>query len=108
MRLDTTAERANALVASIPHKSCTKAIPTHWIIRSDGSVSAQAVLWLFCWAKTGMNSEDARTHALHAFNEILPVRFSDLDLLVDHAWARTMRYATGDIEADFDAKLRTA
>ena len=25
-----------------------------------GTVRAQSVLWLYCWAKTGMNSEAAR------------------------------------------------
>jgi hypothetical protein len=105
MKLKTSAEHAHALISAIPHKSCIKAIPEHWVVAADGSVRPQAVLWLFCWAKTGMNSEDARIAALQIFDEIFPISFAALDGVIEHEYARENRYTARDIEMEFAAKL---
>jgi hypothetical protein len=106
MRIQTTVDEARALVLSIPHKSCAKAADEHWKVSPDGTVRAQSVYWLYCWAKTGMNSEDARLVAISVFDQILPVRFTAFDAVVDHSSARELRYASGDIESKLDELLR--
>ena len=98
MRLKTSSENAHKLLLSIPHHSCTKAIDNCWKINPDGRVAAQGVLWLFCWGKTGMNSENARRVAVKVFDEIMPISFTKLDALVDHEYARRARYASHNIE----------
>lgn len=105
MRIKTSADRARALVLSIPHKTCARAAGDRWKVSLDGTVRAQSVLWLYCWAKTGMNSEEARQVAVQAFDEVLPIGFVDFDAAVDHAYARKRRYASVDIEGELDEIL---
>jgi len=58
-------------------------------VSPDGRVRAQSVLWLFCWAKTGMNSEEARQVSAQIFDEILPITFAKFDaVLVTNTLAR--------------------
>ena len=105
MRIKTSADHARALVLSIPHKTCARAVGDHWKVSLDGTVRAQSVLWLYCWAKTGMNSGEARQVAAQVFDEILPIGFADFDAVVDHEYARERRYASGDIQAELDEVL---
>ena len=107
MYLQKSAQGAERLILSIPHRSCAKAIESNWSVSADGKVRAQSVVWLFCWAKTGMGSEQARQAAMSVFDQILPVRFADLDALLDHEYARKARYAAGNIEAQFERLLGT-
>jgi hypothetical protein len=106
MKLNTTRAHALDLVSLIPHKTCANAIQEHWVVSDDGAVRPQSVLWLFCWAKTGMNSESARTEALRVFDEVLPIRFAALDRVVEHKYARDNRYTARDIQKEFEAKIR--
>ena len=101
MHLRVSAEEARRQVLSIPHKSCAKGIVDHWKVDQDGTVRAQSVLWLFCWAKTGMNSEQARQASVRVFDTILPISFADLDAVLDHTFARESRYTSRDIEDEF-------
>ena len=105
MRIKILANDARKLILSIPHQTCAKALDEHWKVSADGTVRAQSVLWLFCWAKTGMNSEEARQVSAQVFNEILPISFADFDGVVDHAYARECRYTNRDIEDEFDGIL---
>ena len=98
MRLKTSVENARKLLLSIPHQTCARAISHCWKVNPDGTVAAQSVLWLFCWGKTGMNSEIARRAAAEVFDEIMPISFGQLDALVDHEYARRARYASHNIE----------
>ena len=42
---------------------------------ADGYVDARSVYWLFCRAKTGMNSRDASREAEHAFDRLFDIPF---------------------------------
>lgn len=101
MQLKVSVEEAQRQVVSIPHKSCVKGAVDNWKVDRHGNVRAQSVLWLFCWAKTGMNSEQARQASARVFDQILPVRFVDLDAALDHTYARESRYTSRNIEDDF-------
>jgi hypothetical protein len=106
MYLKKSTDEARKLVLSIPHKTCAQAIEENWKVGPDGSVRAQSVLWLFCWAKTGMNSEHARQSAVRIFDEIMPISFAEFDAAVDHQYARTSRYAAHSIESELENILR--
>ena len=105
MYLKKSTDEARKLVLSIPHKTCSRAITENWKVAPDGRVQAQSVLWLFCWAKTGMNSEHARQAAVCVFNEILPISFAEFDAAVDHEYARKERYASHSIEDELQEIL---
>jgi hypothetical protein len=91
---------------SIPHKTCAKAVEDHWSVdATTGEVRAQSALWLFCWAKTGMNSEDARIVAAGVFDQLMPLSFAQFDAVVDHEYARECRYTPRNIERELEEKL---
>jgi hypothetical protein len=105
MFLKKSAADARKLVLSIPHKRCANAMTDNWKVEADGMVRAQSVFWLFCWAKTGMNSEHARQVAVRVFDEILPISFVAFDAIVNHEYARKARYASHNIEHELEGFL---
>lgn len=105
MRLNVPNYEALQLLESVPHKTCRRAIQTHWRTTQAGDVAAQSVLWLFCWAKTGMNSPEAAAVSRELFDRLFPVSFSDFDSRVPHNYARTNRYPVGDIEGELAEML---
>jgi hypothetical protein len=106
MRLKVSPADASKLVQSIPHKTCSDGIANNWRLNPDGTVRAQSVFWLFCWGKTGMNSENARSSAVRVFEALFPVSFSQFDRVVKHEYARQARYATQNIEHEMDEILK--
>jgi hypothetical protein len=105
MQLRKSTDETRKLVLSIPHKTCARAFEENWKVGPNGTVRAQSVLWLFCWAKTGMNSEYARQAAMRVFDEILEVSFAQFNAAVDHEYARKARYASHDIEIELEEIL---
>jgi hypothetical protein len=101
------ADEVHKLLQSIPHSSCTNAIDRYWKVDHDGRVRAQSVLWLFCWAKTGMNSERARIRSEEVLNTVLPTTFKELDAALDHAYARRARYSSLDMEEEFESMTKS-
>ena len=99
-KLNLPPDQALKLVETIGHKSCLKGIPRQWRTTVDGYVTAQSILWLFCWAKTGMNSPAAAEIAKTVFNRLLPFTFQHADSRLPHAWARYNRYVDYDIELE--------
>ena len=106
MQLTKSTDEVRKLVLSIPHKTCARAVEENWKVAPDGSVRAQSVLWLFCWAKTGMNSEHARQVARGVFDEIMPISFAEFDAAVDHQYARKSRYTPHSMEHELEDILR--
>ena len=100
MKLLVSNERAVDLLQTIPHSTCRSGMFRHWRVSPAGDVRAQSALWLFCWAKTGMNSQEAAGAAREIFNRLLPVSFAQFDARVSHSHARQKRYATGNIDAE--------
>lgn len=52
-----------------------------------------------------MRSESVARQVRGLFNDLLTVSFKDFDRKVPHGWARQMRYADHDIEAELEARL---
>jgi len=106
MKLKTSPEEARRLILSIPHKTCARAVEDHWSVdATNGEVRPQSALWLFCWAKTGMNSEDARIVAAEVFDQVMPLSFAQFDAVVNHEYARECRYTPRNIERELEEKL---
>jgi hypothetical protein len=61
------------------------------------------MLWLFCWAKTGMGSEDARVVAIDVFDQVFHFTFAHCEALIDHEYARKFRYSREDIDFAIEA-----
>jgi hypothetical protein len=105
LHLKIPAAEARKKLAGLRHGVFNQGVENHWKTNDDGSVRAQSVLWLFCWAKTGMGSKKAREHAERAFDTILPIPFKELDAVLDHEYARKARYSNHNIEDEFNRKL---
>lgn len=83
---------------SLNNKKYLKGLNEHWHQDENRRVIAQSVCWLFCWAKSGMSSDNAASESRRIFDTILDVKFSEFDKKVDHEWARAARYRKEDIE----------
>jgi len=103
--LKVSSDEAEKHLRSIPHQRCLQGITTRWKVYKDGTVPAQSALWLFCWAKTGQGSENARLASIRAFDNILSKSFAELDAVLDHEYARRARYLSRDIEEEFERRI---
>ena len=74
----------------------------NWYVDANGAIIGRSVCWLYCWAKTGMGSQDTAEEAQRAFFEVLDVSFDRFDAKVNHEWARQARYARdrGPVDAE--------
>lgn len=104
--LKVTPQEAMARISRIPHSTAIRGAQKYWRIRADGRPDPRSICWLYCWAKTGMNSRSAASEAERAFNAILDISFATMDKRVDYEWAQEARYATRDIGAELSAKLK--
>lgn len=100
IKMRVTQDEARELIRKIPHKSCQKSAPNCWAEGGTSGVTAQSICWLYCWAKTGMNSVDAASQSKHAFNQIFNRSYEWFDARVPHEWARDARYASSHIEPE--------
>jgi hypothetical protein len=105
IKIKITGDDAISLMREIPHNTCQTSVSRHWIVDDQGSVKAQSVLWLYCWAATGMGSVAAAEVATRTLNRILPISYEMLKTRLDHEWARKMRYADHDIEEELQRRL---
>lgn len=103
--LKVAPDEARKMLGWVEHEQFRSALSEHWQVADDGSVRAQGVLWLYCWAKTGQNSEDVANQVKNIFNRIMSVSYKTMSGKVPHEWAREMRYADGDIESDLARRL---
>jgi hypothetical protein len=92
VRLKVPAAKALELVRRIPHSKCQRAVPNNWKVDRSGNVTPESVDWLYCWAKTGMNSQRAADFAKQVFDAIFNMSYADYDAHVDHEEARRNRY----------------
>lgn len=105
MKLQVSPDQAYRRLAAIDNARFQQALPQYWHPVGQDEVRAQTILWLFCWAKTGLNSEQTAQDVRQAFNQIFDRPYAWLEAHIPHDYARKARYAVGDIEADFRAKL---
>jgi hypothetical protein len=106
LKLALSCQQLAASFGNVNHKTFQTGRANYWR-KVDGSVPVQSVCWLYCWAKTGMNSKTAMKQARALFDAAFPGLFVRLDSDNFHAWARAARYAADDgngnsnLEAEF-------
>lgn len=105
MTLLVTNEEAAQLIEAIPNRTCVDASRNHWIVSDEGNARAQSVLWLFCWAKTGMGRKNAERAARETFDLLFPIKFAEFDARIAHQYARDNRYSEYDLEAELATRL---
>ncbi len=106
MKMSVSPERAKVLLGYIDHKTFQAGVVTHWRTTPDAQATAASFLWLFCWAKTGMNSEQARRAAVKAFDEIFERGFVEVDSRIPHDWAREKRYVLDLPDGELTRRLQ--
>ncbi len=99
-------DKSKRLVLAIPHRSAEKAVENNWKQGGTAGVTAQSICWLYCWAKTGLGSEQAARASKEAFNQIFDHSYEWFDSRIDHEWARSARYISRDIEPELHEILR--
>ncbi len=104
IKLKITPAQAKKELGAISHSRCQEAIPGNWVV-DQGNVCPKSILWLFCWAKTGMNSDRAAEEAKRAFNNIFDRPYEWLDSKIKHEYARENRYKKSNIKDEFQALL---
>jgi hypothetical protein len=105
LKLKIPPEKAKSCLSTVDHKSFKKSLAEHWQVDTHGNVKAQSALWLYCWAKTGQNSEDVMKHVRTLFDDLLEVSYEEFDEKVPHEWAREMRYVNLDVETELARML---
>jgi len=100
MKMRISQDEARQLIHEIPHNTCQKGVQTCWIEGGKAGVTAQSICWLFCWAKTGMNSAKAAQQSKQVFDQIFNHSYEWFSDRVPHEWARQARYERGDIESE--------
>ncbi|HPW17815.1 MAG TPA: hypothetical protein PLP83_05485 [Candidatus Aminicenantes bacterium] len=96
---------AEAWIHSVQNNRFQEAIEGNWFVDGQGRVKAQSVLWIYCWAVTGMGSIDTARDVQEVFDRIFPFTYNFFKSKVDHEWAREKRYAACDIEIALAALL---
>lgn len=104
-KLQVPVEEAKRLIDSINNAKFLRAKEANWTVDQDGNVRAQSVLWLYCWAKTGMGSISSAIRAQEVFDALFPFKYDLLDSRVDHKWAQKMRYSNQNIEEELERLL---
>ena len=104
--LKVTPEKAWHRLSTVDHKIFRRSLGRYWIVDDGGSVKAQSAFWLYCWAKTGMNSPEAAKVSRTVFDCIFDISFDVFDANVPHEWARKARYTKVDIDDQLAAYLR--
>lgn len=93
---------AEKLLSQVTHSAFRKGFDKNWCVLKTAEVPAHSICWLFCWAKTGMNSEDTAKQIERIFNQIFDPGYTWLDSHIDHGTARRLRYSrSGKAEGQF-------
>ena len=98
---------AEVWIQSVSNDEFQGAIKGNWIINEQGYVKAQSVLWLFCWAITGMGSIDAAVEVQEVFDQVCPFTYNFFKTKVDHEGTRKTGMQAGDIKADIKRLLES-
>jgi len=91
LRLTVSPQHTLRLLRQVEHKMFSDALEANWELEHR-TVTPQSVCWLFCWAKTGINSRRTAEHCRRLFNKIFDGAYSDLDCASFHKFARKFRY----------------
>jgi len=105
IKIQVSRDEAENLMDTVFHKTFQKARKIHWRINEDGYIWPQSVLWLFCWAKTGMGSKKTAQASQQIFDKIFPFSYNFFNSRIPHNYAREKRYSNEDIEKELEGML---
>lgn len=106
IQIKVSSKQLSNYLNGITHKTFQQGLINHWVVYKNNCVNAQSVFWLFCWAKTGMNSQSSMKQVQNIFDNIFKdINFRDFDKLVPHKEARKLRYRKGNIEHEIEKYL---
>jgi hypothetical protein len=94
MRLSVHGAEARRKMFQVDDSRCQRGLQNYWYVRQDGTVQAHSLLWLFCWAETGMRNAAAMYDCRRLWDEFTGIPFPDLDTSAFHAFARRHRYTS--------------
>lgn len=98
VQLRVSQREAEGLLSEVTHSTFQQGKLKYWTLSEDGYISAQSILWFFCWAKTGMSSETTAIACRRIFNILFPFSFSQFNTRIPHDYARRNRYSTENLE----------
>ena len=105
IRLKVKPDQAQKILRMVDNRKYLDALESHWQVFEDGHPRAQSICWLFCWAKTGINSKRVAQEATDVFNRLFDKSFEWFDRRVPHNWARDARYKQ-NIESELERYLK--
>jgi hypothetical protein len=106
IRLTVTPADAGARLDEIENDRFHSAVAGHWTLADEPCVPIPTVCWLFCWAKTGGNSQPTAEALRPVFTSLLDISYEEFDNCVPHQWARNSRYSTRDLESELRVYLQ--
>jgi len=92
LKLRVPFERAHQLLETVNHARFQAALHEHWKSDENGNIRPPSVLWLFCWAKTGMGSQHVAQEVRKIFDQIFEHSYQWLEARVTHEYAKAKRY----------------
>jgi hypothetical protein len=98
VQLRVSPHEAEAFLGEVEHSTFHKGKQKYWILSEDGHIKAQSILWFFCWAKTGMNSNKTAVVCRRIFDMIFPFSYSHFKSTIPHDYARHNRYSTENLD----------
>jgi|GEM_PF-4855361 len=109
-QVDSIEKSKSFLRQTVEHTTFRKALENdswHAHHTRKGDVSVKSWCWLFCWAMTGITSEDAKGQSRWAFRKIFrPVEFDNVSKDGPfHEFARIMRAGTVPDPHDAEEQL---
>lgn len=107
-----SAAQIQSALDQVNHKTVRKVREKRFDLKEEG-LTEQSIAWLFCWAKTGMNSKSAQAESHNAFNRIFAQGPEDLFKQLDslegfHDYARKVRASKKNIAQDFNLHVGEA
>ena len=105
VKIKVSPQEVESMFRQIKHAKFHTGKPQNWMVGDDGSVRAQSVMWLFCWACNGDGSIEAMIDSRDIFNEIFPFNFSFFLARVGYYFSKSHRYADGSWERELEELL---
>lgn len=105
-KIKVSIERLNDLFEKVKNKKFRQAKKRWWKVEEDGSIKAQSIMWLFCWACNGDATDwKAMSSCRDTFNEIFDFNFFQFLGRIGYRFSEHYRYAPSDCERELEELL---
>ncbi len=104
-KLRVPIDRMEVLFEKVKNKRFRTGRQRNWEVKGNGSVKAQNIMWLFCWACNGDNDWKAMVTCRDIFYEIFDFNLCTFLREVGYRFSNHYRYHDSDGESDLDELL---